>query len=136
MTDRQRAFVSALVYLVKNNLFAGSHGIGVKPMSSGATPYEFRGEWKKDSILVRDDKHNRAEATSFSSNQWGAKISWQGRISSADIDIKIPEGSSQFSGHYNADYSNFEGTYYAPSDTVEIRDHSQDKDKYYYRIIW
>jgi|GEM_PF-2106844 len=136
MTNRQRAFVSALVYLVKNNLFTGSHRIGVKSMASGATPYEFSGVWKKDSILVRDDNRNRAEATSFSSNQWGAKIRWQGSISNADIDIRIPEGSSQFYGRYSADYSNFEGTYYAPSDTVEIRDHSQDKDKYYYRIDW
>ena len=136
MTDRQRAFVSALVYLVKNNLFTKERRIGVKPVSSGGTPYEFKGIWQKDFIEVRDDKHYHADSKSFSSNQWGAKIRWQGSISSADIYIEIPEGSSSFSGSYNKDYSTFVGTYYPPSDTVMIQDHSQDKDKYYYRIDW
>jgi len=135
MTDRQRAFVSSLVYVVKNKRFNSNHSIGVKRLPDGAVMYEFRGKWLKDSISIQDDKYHRAFDSDFLSNPWGVKVRWQGKLATATLKIVIPEDGSQFYGH-DGDYYRFEGTYYAPSSNVEIRDQSQDRYKYAYRIIW
>ncbi len=135
MTDRQRAFISAVVYIVKNNRFAPHHSVGVKRLPDGAVMYEFSGEWLKDSFSVRDDKYNRIIDSEFYQNPWGVNFRWQGSLRTVYLKLIIPEKGSNFYGQ-DGDYFRFEGTYYAPSTTVEIRDQSQDKYKYVYRITW
>lgn len=136
MTDRQRAFVSALVYVMKNKKFHSNHSVGVKRLPDGALMYEFRGKWLKDSISLRDDKYISITDSDFYNKPWGVMIRWQGiKLGTANIKILIPDDGSQFSGH-DGEFERFEGTYYSPSDSIEIRDYSQDKYKYTYRITW
>lgn len=135
MTDRQRAFICAAVYVVKNKRFTPYHSIGVKRLPSGAKMYEFSGEWQKDSFSVKDDKYNKVVDSDFYDKPWGVKLRWQGTLRTVDLKLKVPEGGSRFYGE-DGDYFKFEGTYYAPSNTVEIRDQSQDKLKYVYSITW
>ncbi|KUK79692.1 MAG: hypothetical protein XD95_0197 [Microgenomates bacterium 39_7] len=135
MTDRQRAFISAVVYVVKNNKFRSYHSAGVKRLPDGAVMYEFSGEWQKNSISVRDDKHNRAVDSDFFENPWGVKFRWQGSLRTVYLKLIIPKDGSSFYGQ-DGDYFRFDGTYYSPSNIVEIRDQSQDKYKYVYRINW
>lgn len=135
MTDRQRAFVSAMVYVAKNARFASYHSIGVKRMPDGLKMYEFRGEWRQDSISVQDDKYNRAYDRQYYSNPWGIEVNWIGQRSSDYLRIRVPLDGSRFYG-LDGDYFKFEGSYYAPSTQVEIRDTSQDRYQYAYRISW
>jgi len=135
MTDRQRAFIATVVYVVKNGKFNHHHSVGVKRLPDASLMYEFRGEWEKDSFSIRDDKYNRVIDSDFFDNPWGVKFSWQGRLRTVYLKLIIPKDGSSFYGQ-DGDYFKFDGTYYAPSDTVEIRDQSQDKDKYIYRIYW
>ncbi len=135
MTDRQRAFIAALAFIVKNSKFTSNHRVGVKRIPDGAYMYEFRGEWLKDSLSILDDKYNRVYNGSFYEDPWGVKARWQGKLGVDDLMIRIPVKGSNFYGHGD-DYARFEGTYYAPSYDVEIRDQSQDRYKYVYRITW
>jgi hypothetical protein len=135
MIDRQRAFVSALVYAVKNQRFTNYHSIGVKRLPDGARMYEFRGQWQKNSLSIQDDHYNKIIDSQFYDNPWGVEVTWIGKRRSERIKIKIPHESTRFYG-IDGEYFRFEGAYYAPSDKVEIRDSSQDTYKYVYRILW
>lgn len=135
MFDRQRAFVCALVYVVRNHRFHSYHSIGVKRLPDAARMYDFRGEWLKDSLSIQDDKYNKVIDREFLSNPYGVKVQWIGHRRTAEIKAKISPDESKFWGH-DADYYRFEGVYYPPSDKVEIRDTSTDKYKYVYRIVW
>jgi len=135
MTDRQRASLAAIVYTVRNRRFFSWHRIGVKRLPGGAHMYEFNGKIMPDSIDVNDDKYNKIMDRGYLSNPWGVKYDFIGKRGTDQIKLVLPEKSVNFYG-YDGDFSRFEGTYYAPSDIVDIRDYSQDKDKYVYRIIW
>jgi hypothetical protein len=97
--------------------------------------YEFRGQWQKNSLSVQDDRYNKIIDSQFYDNPWGVEVTWIGKRRSERIKIKIPHESTRFFGT-DGEYFRFEGTYYAPSDKVEIRDSSQDAYKYVYRILW
>jgi len=135
MTDRQRAFVCSLVYVARNDKFTNYHSIGVKRLPDGAVMYEFKGSWEKDSLDTRDDKYNRMMDDEYFQNPYGIKIKWFGQRRTERIKLKMPLDQTQFRG-IDGDYYRFEGTYYHLSDKIEIRDYSQDRYKYVYRIIW
>jgi len=135
MTDRQRAFICTLVYVFKNKRFFGWHRIGVKRIPDGAKMYEFHGEIKPDTISIQDDRYNRAVDDRFFTNPWGAEVSWIGKRRTDRLKVKSSEGSTSFSG-VGTEYSNFDGQYYPPEDKIKIRDYSQDRQEYVYRITW
>ena len=135
MLDRQRAFTCALVYLVKNQKFTNYHSVGMKRLPDGARMYEFRGKWLKNSLSIQDDRYNKIIDSQYYENPWGVEINWIGKRCSERIKIMIPQDSTRFYG-MDGDYFRFEGTYYAPSDKIEIRDSSQDALKYVYRALW
>ncbi len=134
MTDRQRAFISSLVYTYKNQRFTNYHRLGVKRMPDGARMYEFKGEWLLDSLSIQDDKYNKAYDSRFYQKPYGLELTWVGKRRSETLKLRLPDGS-HFYGQ-DGEYFRFEGWYYKPSDKVEIRDSSQDKDKYAYRVTW
>ncbi len=134
MIDRERALIATLVYTFKNKEFFNSHRVGVKRMPDEAKMYEFNGEILPNSINLRDDKYYQANHDEFLTNPTGVKIEFTWRKGSNKIKLLLPEGYD-FRGE-EEDGSRFEGRYYPHSDIVEIRDYSQDKDKYVYRIKW
>lgn len=134
MTDRQRALVSTIVYVVRNRRFFSWHRIGARCLN-GAKMYEFNGELLPDSIDLKDDRYNKIIDENYLENPWGVKLQFIGRKVTDRIKLLIPEQSVDFRGE-DGDFCRFEGRYYANDDKVEIRDYSQDRDKYVYRIIW
>lgn len=133
MIDRQRAFVCALVYVIKNKRFCNYHRIGVKRIPDGARMYEFNGTWQKDSISVQDDKYNKVIDNRFYENPYGVQVRWVSR--SQDLKIRASLKDSHFYGQ-DGEYYRFEGDYYSPGSKIEIRDRSTDRYKYAYRIMW
>ncbi len=134
MTDRQRALISTIVYVVRNRRFFSWHRIGARRLD-GAKMYEFNGELLPDSIDLKDDRYNKIIDENYLENPWGVRLQFIGRKVTDRIKLIIPESSVDFRGE-DGDYFRFEGRYYANDDKVEIRDYSQDRDKYVYRIIW
>lgn len=134
MTNRQRALVSALVYVVRNRRFFNWHRIGVRDAESGKT-YEFHGEFMPIALNMQDDKYNQIRHQTFYDNPWKVKFSFISRQGTDQIELKIWDKSSSFEGQ-DGDYYHFDGRCYANSDQVEISDNSQDKRRYLYRIIW
>ena len=133
MTDRQRAFISALVSVVKTKRFSKYHRLGVKRLPEESVMYEFRGTWLPESISIYDDKNNSIYDDQFLTNPWGVKFAWQGSKRTERLKVLMPEGFG-FYGE-DGDFFSFTGNFLSP-DKVEIRDNSQDKDKYVYRITY
>lgn len=125
----------ALAYVARNQRFTAYRSIGVKRLPEGAAVYEFKGEWRQQSLTVKDDQYNRIIGRTFYEKPYGVAVDWRGQNRSQKLTVKIPLDSSRFSGRDGESYP-FEGSYYPPSDTVEIRDRSQNKYKYAYRILW
>lgn len=133
MTDRQRAFVSALTYVVKLNNFVDYHRVGVRRLPLEVMMYEFRGAWQKNNLSIYDDKENKIHSHQFYKDPWGVQITWQGKKRTEQLKIILPDGLS-IRGE-DGDYFKFNGRYYSP-DKVEIKDYSQDTDRYVYRVVW
>ena len=134
MTDRQRALVATIIYTIRNKRVFAGHRVGVRRISDGVKMYEFNGDINSKFINLRDDRHNRVTHQEFYKNPWGVKIEFIGK-STDRIKILIPKNSVSFHGE-DGDYFRFEGRCYLNDDKIEIRDYSQDKDKYLYRVIW
>ncbi|MBD3250774.1 MAG: hypothetical protein GF381_04390 [Candidatus Pacebacteria bacterium] len=135
MTDRQRAFLCALIYTVKNDRFFNWHRIGVKRVPDGARMYDFHGEIKPDSISIEDDRYNKAYDQRFLENPWGVELKWVGSRRTDDLKIRSSQGATTFYG-VGTDYYKFEGWYYRLDTEVKLRDYSQDRREYVYRITW
>lgn len=135
MTDRQRAFLAAIIYVYKNDKFFNWHRIGVKRLPDGAKMYEFNGELKKLSMNLQDERYNKMIDLDYRDDPFTLRFHFIGRRDTDLIKLIMPEKSNDFRGE-DGDLFKYEGRYYSPSDQVEIRDFSQDKDKYLYRIIW
>lgn len=135
MTDRQRALLATMVYTVRNRRFFAWHRVGVKRLPDGVNMYQFSGKLLINEIDLNDEKYNRIIDSTYYDNPWTVKYDFIGKRGTDQIKLVLPAESVNFYG-YDGDLFRFEGTYYAPADTVDIRDFSQDKDKYVYRIIW
>lgn len=135
MTDRQRALVSSIVYVVRNRRFFTWHRIGVRRIPDGAKMYEFHGELMPQKIDMQDERYQKIMDESYLENPWGVKIQFIGAKATDRIKIIIPENSIEFRGE-DGDFFKYEGRCYLNDDKIEIRDYSQDKDKYLYQIIW
>ena len=135
MTGRQRAFIASLVWVVRNQKYHPNHSIGVTVLPENLMLYEFKGEWGKDKLYLRDRIDIVIQGTPNTKEPWSVDVDWQGkRLGYAKLRIVIPN-SSQFYGT-GGDYEHFEGTYYPPSDKVEIRDYGSDKYLHAYRLTW
>ena len=132
MTDSQRAFISALAYVFKNEKFANYRRIGVARLPTYARKYAFSGEWKKESIKTQSEEPkaliNTVESYSESS---GYNLQWTER-NTMYIKLYMEKGS----GFHGRDGDNFKFEGRVSSMNVEIRDYSQDKDKYFYRVSY
>lgn len=134
MTDRQRAAIAAVVYTIKNKKYFSWHRIGVKRID-GLTMYDINGELTRHKINLKDDKYYYIRDQQILDDGYHLKIDYQWTKGTDVLELKLKKGSSSFEG-YDGDYFRFEGRYFDNSDEVEIRDYSQDKDKYVYRITW
>jgi len=132
MTDRQRAFISALTFVQKHGIFFDYRRISVRRLPDERRRYEFKGTWKENLISIEDDRHNRVKDRKFYPKPWGVKLDWQGEKANVDIEFKSPEGSAIF-GEDGEDFK-YTGTFSSP-DKVEIIDYSQNYSKYNYRVI-
>ncbi|MGD9129173.1 MAG: hypothetical protein PVJ09_01670 [Candidatus Woesebacteria bacterium] len=136
MTDRQRALVSSIVYVFRNRRFFNWHRIGVKRVPDGAKMYEFNGKVMLDSVDLQDDKYHKIIDQDLRlDSPIVIKLEFLGKRGTDLLKIQLYKDSSNFYGE-DGDLFKFEGQYYKNSDQIEIRDYSQDKDKYVYRIIW
>lgn len=135
MTDRQRAFISVLVFTVTNRRFFTWHRVGVKRLPDGAQMYEFNGLLMPNEINLQDDRYNKITDRSYQDNPWVVRVDFVSRRGTDLLKLEMPAGSTDFRGE-DGDFFRFEGRYFANSDQIEIRDYSQDKDKYLYRIYW
>jgi len=133
MTDLQRAFISALVYVYKNEKFSNYKRIGVARLPTYAKKYAFSGEWNKDSIETRSEEEKAMiNSIDIYAEPGGYKIEWTER-STVYIEIHMQKGLG-FHGR-DGDNFKFEGRL-SSSTTVDVRDYSQDKDKYVYRVTY
>lgn len=133
MTDRQRAFIAALVYVTHNQYYSGYEDYGVKRLPDGLNMYYFRGVWLRNDLAIDDDKYHKILDYQYFDDPYGVDVTWIGQKRTDTLRIKIPKDNSRFYG-YDGDYFQFEGTYYRPDDEVKIRDTSQDRYEYAYQI--
>jgi hypothetical protein len=130
MTDRQRAFISALVYVVKHDEFNQKLRIGVTRTSHGKVDYAFNGCWLGDLISVIDDQYNRVYSYQFYKKPWAVEFTWQGSKSEERLKLTIPEGRDFYGT--DGDKIRFSGQFNSPR-TIKISDRSHGSD-FYYRV--